>query len=309
MNKQIERILICLLWLLAATLGTCFWLNTAFGFNIFSAQHWQYLAYLQASQSPVRSTFYISLMFSILISIGVLYILVRPRGIRRRRIGIGQARVGRENAHETPTLDASGDAAPIAPTPTFAPTQPAPQQMQRPRRIGITSTSGSPVQPAPAQPVFNPTPQITPQPQQPSAAPTGINFDELRDIFDAAGYTVKNSPRLGNFKPALLAIGTNESLWIGGVGIEESVLATAMQRLATVFAETLDDIQINIFGFIIAPNGGISNTDIHAFADVAELRTYMESNKNTPPSDAGEQENFNAYSEYIDTVINYMDKM
>ena len=258
MNKQIERILICLLWLLAATLGTSFWLNTVFGFNIFSVQHWQYLAYLQASQTPVRPAFYISLTGVIVIAIVVLYILIRPKGILRRRIGIGRAR-NKAAAVTTPAAT-------------------------------ITAT----------------TPIVTPAPAP--AAANAINFDTLRDIFDRAGYSVKRSPQIGNFKPAVFAIGTSETLWIGGVGIDQAPLAAAMERLDTVFSDTLDDIQINIYGFIIAPTGAVSDQNILTFPDTDALAEYMAAHKNTPPENADGRENFDAYSEYIDTVINYMDK-
>lgn len=303
MSKQFERILICVLWLLAATLGTCFWMNTTFGFNIFSGSHWEYLAYLQAAQSPVRPEFYISLTCAILISLGVLCVLIRPRDILRRRDKIRQARATAISPETTPIENTPAPAATPAPT-----VQPAVPAMQRPRRIGISSGGTQMQQPTAAPTTAYPTTNPAPYARAPQAPATNINFEEMRDIFESNGYVVKRSPQIGNFKPALLAIGTNESLWMGGVGIEESVLATAMERLATIFSDTLDDIQINIFGFIITPNGPVSNTDILAFSDVAQLRTYIESNKNTPPTDAGDIENFNAYSEYIDTVINYMDK-
>ena len=85
MRNRIDTILLGLLWLLASTLGTSFWLNTRFGFNIFSAQHWQYLAYLQAAHTPVQTMFYVSVIMSVLITVFGLYILVRPR-LRRIRL-------------------------------------------------------------------------------------------------------------------------------------------------------------------------------------------------------------------------------
>jgi len=95
---------------------------------------------------------------------------------------------------------------------------------------------------------------------------------------------------------------------MGGVGIDRAPLAAAMERLATVFSDTLDDIQINIYGFIIAPVGAVSDKNILTFPDTDALVEYMAAHKNTPPEDADGRENFDAYSEYIDTVINYMDK-
>lgn len=301
MNKQIERILICLLWLLAATLGTSFWLNTVFGFNIFSVQHWQYLAYLQASQTPVRPAFYISLTGVIVIAIVVLYILIRPKGILRRRIGIGRAR-NKAAAVTTPAVTPEPKPEPDTPIAPAAPRPTAPQ-MRRPPRI--TPPAVQSFQPAAAT-ITATTPIVTPAPAP--AAANAINFDTLRDIFDRAGYSVKRSPQIGNFKPAVFAIGTSETLWIGGVGIDQAPLAAAMERLDTVFSDTLDDIQINIYGFIIAPTGAVSDQNILTFPDTDALAEYMAAHKNTPPENADGRENFDAYSEYIDTVINYMDK-
>jgi len=307
MSKQIDRILICLLWLLAATLGTCFWLNTMFGFNIFSAQHWQYLAYLQAAQTPVRPAFYISLTCAILLGLVVLYALIRPRGMLRRRIGIGRA-----TRNATPTEKALTPEAPRAPQSAI--TSPdAPQQnaaptsaiatrpgapLTRPRHLGVALRT---------PPVATPAPNTAPA-AAPAAPPATIDFDSLREIFSTAGYTVKRSPRIANFKPAVFAIGTDETLWLGGVGINTTTLTGAIERLDTIFTDTLDDIKINISGFIIAPTTGEATENIHLFKTTDDLREYIAAHKNTPPADADGQENFDAYSEYIDTVINYMDK-
>ena len=301
MNKQIERILICLLWRLAATLGTSFWLNTVFGFNIFSVQHWQYLSYLQASQTPVRPAFYISLTGAIVIAIVVLYILIRPKGILRRRIGIGRAR-NKAAAVTTPAVTPEPKPEPDTPIAPAA-SRPTAPQMRRPQRI--TPPAVQSFQPAAAT-ITATTPIVTPAPAP--AAANAINFDTLRDIFGRAGYSVKRSPQIGNFKPAVFANGTSETLWIGGVGIDQLPLAAAKERLDTVNSATLDAIQINIYGFIIAPAGAVSGKNILTFPDTDALAEYMAAHKNTPPEDADGRENFDAYSEYIDTVINYMDK-
>ncbi len=96
---------------------------------------------------------------------------------------------------------------------------------------------------------------------------------------------------------------------MGGVGIDTATVSNAMERLDTIFTDTLDDIKINISGFVIAPPAGAAATDnIHLFRTPDELNEYMSAHRNTPPDDADGRENFDAYSEYIDTVINYMDK-
>ncbi len=278
MNKQLDRILICFLWLLAATLGASFWLNTFFGFNIFSAQHWQYLAYLQAAQTPVRPAFYISLCLCIIITLVVLYLLLRPHGALRRRIRILRARATTTPPAQTATPD-------IAPA-TVNPTQ-APSDLR------------------PASPMPSIQTPATPQYTIPTQT-SDTDFAEIRDIFSSAGYTVKNTSNIGNFKPALLAIGTGEILWIGAVGIQPQPLINAIDSLNTMFSDVLEDIEINIKGFIVAPASPVDNPAIQTFTDIPQLRQYIDENKNTPPTDKYAQENFDAYSEFIDTVITYI---
>lgn len=297
MNKQIERILICLLWLLAATLGASFWLNTMFGFNIFSAQHWQYLAYMQASQTPVRGAFYISLIFTMLITLGVLYILIRPHGILKRRTGIDRAKRA-QTANEQDIVQTTE-------TISYA-SQAAPQTPMRPRGPATMLRSCTSVQQMPSSNTQGPILATTPT--LPAQTANTIDFDAIKQIFSDTGYTVKRSPQIGNFRPAVLAIGTDEALWIGGAGIPQETLSSAMERLSSIFSDTLDDIEININGFIIAPSTPISDNEILSFSDINELREYMDAHKNDAPTDNDSRENFNAYSEYIDTVINYMDK-
>ncbi len=81
-----------------------------------------------------------------------------------------------------------------------------------------------------------------------------------------------------------------------------------MTRLDSVFTDTLDDITINIHGFIIAPTEPVTNPDIMAFPNIEALREYISNHPNHPAETGEAKENFDAYSKYIDTVINYMDK-
>ncbi|MBD5400374.1 hypothetical protein HDR61_01335 [bacterium] len=300
MSKQIERIFICLLWLLATSLGACFWLNTFFGFNIFSTQHWQYLAYLQASQTPVRGGFYISIIILALITVIGLYVLMRPTdALRRLRRGRrSQNAPAQTTTTQTMTQPAQQiETAVPQPVPDIQPTA-TPNVNRPPRPINAlrgAQTPGTTTNAAPAPSVM------------PNAAPN--NFEEIKSIFTDAGYLVKRSPQIGNFKPALFAIGTNEQLWMGGIGISQKPIMDAAERMAGIFSDTLDDIEISINTFVIAPTEPIANPDILTFDTVNQLREYIDENKNIPPTDTdGGQENFDAYSEYIDTVITYMDK-
>jgi len=290
MSNQIERILICLLWLVAATLGASFWLNTFFGFNIFSAQHWQYLSYLQATQAHIRTSFYISLSMAAIICVVVLYILMRPRTALQRLRHLRTVVTPANRAHDTPIPETASPAAPAAPAPARSP---------RPAR--------------PNAPTLSPHQTFSPPPTGAQSAKTNkisdSDFKELREIFKSGGYVVKHSPQIGNFKPAVLAIGTNEILWIGGIGVSADTVEKAVEKMSTLFADTLDDIEIIINAFIVSPAGPNDNTNILTFPDIDSLREYMRGHQNPPVEDAeGGKENFDAYSEYIDTVITYMDK-
>lgn len=314
MKDRIDHILLGLLWLLAATLGTSFWFNTNYGFNIFSGPHWEYLAYLQASRTPVRVGFYISLAVAIFIAILGLYLLIRPRFKKIKFPWAHQRNKKNQVAlAKTQTISKSNNNPPIADTtastveimPAEIPPQPTPAPMPtsaRPPRLVLPTMNNSHIS-APPAPVLAETiaPLGTPVPSQ--------NQPEIREIFTQAGYTVKKSPKLSGVQTALLAIGTNETLWMGAVGIKTTDLRRAMDNLSQVFSDTLDDIFIGINGFVIAaPDATTSEfQDILMFNSIADLREYMAQHPN-PPLASDDHENFAAYSQYIDTVINYVDK-
>lgn len=297
MRNKIDNILLGLLWLLAMTLVACFWFNTKFGFNLFSVAHWQYLSYMQVAQTPVRPAFYVSLVIFAFIMLFGLYLIVRPR---RRKIHLATKQAPRM---VTPVAHIAPLPAPVAAQNRPAPanidphaTTPQPSsQMTRPRAL-VTST-------------FRPlqTPQnIVQAPKNNSEH----NRTEIVKIFESNGYIVKKATSIVGVRPDVLAIGTNETLWIGATNIDTVDLRHAMDKLARVFADTLDDIYININGFVIAARDAATNTsdDILMFASVDELREYMSAHRNPPPA-ADDVENFDAYSEYIDTVINYIGKI
>lgn len=306
MKNKIDNILLGILWLIAVTLGASFWFNTIFGFNIFSLQHWEYLSYLQAAKSPIDSKFYVSLVITIFVMLFGLYTIVRPK---LRKIKLPKIHTTSNNAptksekKDTPIDDAS--TLEVLP----AQTQTAPHQtpvssisISRPPRLNI--------------PTFNLTNHSTENSATPlshlsTANPhTEQDYSEIKEIFSNAGYIVKQDPRINGIKTNLLAIGTNENLWIGAVGIKTTDLRGMIDKLSQIFSDTLDDIYININGFIIdAPDASTSEfQDILMFKTIEELKSYIQNvpNPAIPDDDDG---NFDAYSQYIDTVINYIGKI
>lgn len=298
MRNKIDNILIGVLWLLAATLGTCFWFNIAFGFNIFSGAHWQHLAYMQAAQTPVKISFYISMVAAVFITLFVLYLLIKPR---HRNIHLPHHMRAPVAPPARPAQSVTAPAAPAqAPTPQTQPVSNTIDTAPRPPRLNISIPSGNHNGTAPTALVASSmNPQTTVQ----------RDWPEVTKIFSDAGYVIKPNPRINGMQTILCAIGMNETLWLGAAGVETTKMSNAIDKLNQVFADTLDDIYINVHGFVIsAPDAGNSDSNILTFSDTTQLHEYMLSHKN-PPLPADEQENFDAYSDYISTVIDYIGKI
>ena len=329
MREKLDNFLLSFLWIIVATLGACFWFNIRFGFNIFSGAHWRHLAYMQATQTPVHPIFYVSMIVAVVVLLGGLYILVKPR--------IRKIKFAHKNIQHTNTPPKTTPQAAIpTPKPTPAPntiTQPLPAVT--PAATQVIESAPAPA-PAPA-PVIEPIPTPAPAPQSIStpspsmARPARLNvpaspswnlpdaskttpataqpqdWPELREIFDSAGYTTKETPRIGNVRIALLAIGADENLWIGAVGISTEAMKTATEKLHNIFIDTLEDIEIHIHGFVISATDGASPThpEILTFDTPDALRQYMSGHTN-PSLTEDERENFNAFSTYISTVVEYL---
>jgi len=309
MINRINNILIGLLWLLASTLGATFWFNTMFGFNIFSVQHWQHLAYMQATGQSVKPTFYISIIVITFIVVFGLYKLLQPR-YRKLTLPVPE--------RKEPTFSSVQQTQPDTQTITieeYQPITPAPELS--PQKTGEDKPTATPAPTTNRPPRLN-IPTVTrtaPIPRVPlkDAPEQNINpeteYAEIRNIFESAGYVFKGMPKIKGVQTATVAIGTNEVLWIGAVGVKNANMQRAVSTLAGVFSDTLDDIEIHINAFVVAaPDAADAPSDILQFANVNDLRNYISGTPNTSP-DADEAENFDAYSGYIGTVMDYIGKI
>ena len=312
MNKKIDNILLGTLWLLGATLGTCFWFNIRFGFNIFSGAHWDFLATQQATRQPVSFWFYFSLVMAVIITLGGLYIFIRPH-FRKIKLNTPKKQENKPTQPVTQIAPAqTQNTQAIEQTSTMA--EPAPHQpaipeirLARPPRlnIGPANTFSAPT-PTPAQtmPAATPGPitsnQSTPAPQ---------DFSEIRDIFSDANYVIKKEPFINGIKIPLFAIGTDEVLYMGAYGISTGKMNQCRNKLLAVFHDTLEDIEIHVNAFVLNPTdlGSPESNEILTFESVEQLREYISVRPN--PTLADDNENFEAYSEYISTVVEYIGKI
>lgn len=309
MRNRINNILIGLLWLLAATLGANFWFNTLFGFNIFSLQHWQYLAYMQASGQPVRTSFYVSFLLIIIITVSVLYkLLHKPvyktispvfdTAVKPSELPVTPISKSQETKVTTPPATTT----PGAYTPAMQ-TNNMPGSLVRPPRLNVPLSATYSDRPTTMQtPSTNGFNKPRQEPNQ--------DYEAIREIFTSAGFVDKGAPRIKNVQTAIIAIGNDELLWLGAQGIKTTDMKIAIDTLTGVFADTLEDIEIHIKAFIINAPDALENTDdsILQFATIDDLRSFIMENPNTPP-DEDEAENFDAYSAYIGTVVDYIRKI
>jgi hypothetical protein len=289
MKHKIDKFLLGVLWLLASVLGAQFWFNSIFGFDILSNAHWRYLGVLQASHTQVKIGFYISLACAAAIFLSIMYLIFRPKF---RKIIF---------SHQPAAISPQPSAEIVIPNPSsiehipsaISTPPPRPPRLQVPR-ISNHVPDAAPVAAQPAAPV-------------PKPAENNEHNEELKEIFQDAGYVVKTPPRIGTFRPNLFALGADENLWIGAYGAEPSDISKAVNKITDLFIETLDeDIMITTHAFTIGKFEDHAN-NIMEFETLDDLREYMGSNQNRKIPD-DEKEDFDAYADYINTVIKYFDK-
>lgn len=289
MKNKIDNILLSILWLLVATLGTSFWFSSQFGFNVFSSAHWQYLSELQATQKNVSVSFYASFVIITIITLTVLYFLIRPKF---RKIKLPIVKTGTQSEAQQPT---------IIQQPSINPDRP--QRLNLPKIISNTNARPQSVTPT----TFTRTPA-----PQPALKPLEVpkDYTEVKKLFTDLGYTVKPDIKVGDTGSILFAISPDETIWVGGADISVNSMDKLINKLGIVFTDSLEDISLEINSFVINPTDtGLTQNDIETFDTIDDLKEYMQ-NRHAPtlPNDQNEIETFDAFSEYIDTVINYINK-
>ena len=302
MKKYLESFLSAILLATSILLGLSFWLNIKFSFNLFSANHWNELAKLQVSHTPINNTFYISISVALFLFIIGLYIIFRPKF---RKIFKQQ-----QNKNQ------------------FVPAKPVIPVTSEPPHNDIPDTKPTVVQPAVtiSQPPKLHLPKnmativaernqhnesLNVQTQTHVIKPDSTNrvttYDaRMAEIFTNCAYLVKPNPTISGFTPNLFAIGNNELVWIGATDCDINVFQRAIDKLKKVFKDSLPDIPITVYAFILDTKRIYNSTDgIFIFHTIEELQDFIFQSQGTDIAES-DQENFDAYSEYIDTIIQYI---
>lgn len=293
MRNKLEHILLSILLGVSVLLGLSFWLNTSFGFNMFSYEHWTELAKLQATNIPINPSFYVYISVSLIIFIIGLVIIYIPK----------QKTLKKQNTETNiippaPVIKISDKKTEIVPEPIMS--------ISRPPRLNLPKNIEHIAQQRQAATIQTTNAMPAPTFNQPQMLQSDKYDNELSQIFSDNGYLVKTAPQISGFTPNLFAIGNSENLWIGGADCKIEDLQKAVEKLQSVFQTTLEDITINIHAFLLDTlNTQKSNDSVLVVHSVDDLNKYLSEHPITPISDEDE-DNFNAYSEYIDTIIKYI---
>lgn len=273
MNKLLEKFLLVCLWLITSILFTSFWFNYMFNFNLLSLSHWKYLRDLQISSVNINPFFYISIIFISLISLFTLYLILKPKF---RKINLQTHKI-----NQIKKLDTQNEITKIN---SF--NNEESNELKRPPRLNIPNIKGN---------------------LKTNNFVKTLNDDyktELENIFKKSGFITKKIPY--NLQLSLIAIGSNESIWIGATNTTIENIKNIKNKFLDVFSETLDDININLNLFIINSNESSTDKEVMKFNSILDVETFMNNNRSIITDD--EKEDFDAYSEYIDVVIDYLSR-
>ena len=295
MKHFFDKVLLGILWLIAATLATSFWMSAHYGFNILSSGHWAYLSELQANRTNVKTDFYISLIMALVITLFGLYLIIRSQNKKNAVTPITEQKRVPESIpvplpQETKQQIVSSSHRPIAPA-GFG--------------VGVRNTT-LPV-PHPAATAY--TPQIITPPAPNIEQPQNLQYTEISSIFESAGYIVKKSNKIGKLIKPVFAVGYDQTIWLGSSGISPAIMQDAIESLVAIFDDTLGDTaqDITVRGIILNPTDTENlNSDLIAtFDSITELQEFLEPNEKPEDFD---DELFDAFATYIDTVIGYLGK-
>lgn len=290
--ERINYILLGTLWCMAIVLGLDFCLNTVYNFNMFSSTHWSYIATAQAAGQQIATGFYIAITFAIVLSIFGLYMLFRPRF---RKIILQKPEPA-----PLPAPDITPPAQDDVPQTPQNKIETAPI-IERPPRLHIQAQNTSRVT-QPTQPHRDTQQNTTQKP----ASQKPRYMHEIREIFEKNNYIVLGPKKISNIDISLIALGSDETLWLGACDISHEQMADVILAFQSVFKETLQDIEIDINSFIINPTDNDTVESILDFASLDELSNTINENPNSEPEDNAESDNMDAFRGYIETVITYL---
>jgi len=138
---------------------------------------------------------------------------------------------------------------------------------------------------------------------------TYTKISEIYDAFTDNGYYISDLVRINGKYPAVVAIGTDEKLFVATLTNNYDVLQNVLKRFDLCFADTLEGLTIDT-RVLCVNEYEIDGNDsrIVRFDNVDGLKKYLATHKNIRPTTKSDLENFDAYAEYIGTAVEYLFK-
>ncbi len=138
---------------------------------------------------------------------------------------------------------------------------------------------------------------------------TYTKISKMYDLFTNAGYYISDLIRIDGKYPAIVALGTNEKLYIATLFDDYESLKNVLKRFELCFADTLEGLRITTKVLCVTKRDlDRDNEDIIRFENIDLLQKYLKSHENVRPLNQQEQENFDAYAEYISVALEYLFK-
>ena len=131
-------------------------------------------------------------------------------------------------------------------------------------------------------------------------------ISDIYDIFTSNDYEICDLIRIDGKYPAVVALGTNEKLFIGTVNTDDDTLNRTLKRMELCFKDTLDGINIDARILCIGGSDSYQSEKIIHFANTTAMKKYMSARANVKPKNNEDIETFAAYSKYISTVMDYL---
>ena len=144
------------------------------------------------------------------------------------------------------------------------------------------------------------------------SAPVNANtFNKISQIHDAfvdAKYVVHDLIRIDGRYPAIVAIGTDEKMFIATLNDDADVLQNVLKRVELCFADTLEGVNIDLRVICVSGKNVDLGSKVKRFATTNALYQYLMAHPNMLPKTKKDRQLFDAYSKYIGTAVDYLFK-
>lgn len=133
-------------------------------------------------------------------------------------------------------------------------------------------------------------------------------MSDMYDMFLDAGYHICDLIKIDGKSPAIIAIGTDEKLFVATTIDDSEVLQNVLKRIELCFADTLEGLHIDTKIITITKSEIDTDNSIMRFENTNAFNKYLAKHQNVRPTTTQGRESFDAYAEYINVAMEYLFK-